>query len=159
MTSPERGGGHLTDWLRMKMKKPYCQVTAMSQGDNKGLETMAGAGLCFDFCDQGQIDMGKPPSQDWSPSGWHEIQRPIWCHFLGLLYLGNTIQTRPSRGHNCCFSIDFFLYFHIGGTVIGSRLKGIFRHELKYGKVLGSVLLRLLANTFNNIKVTRPAVL
>lgn len=46
------------------MKKPYCQVTAMSQGDNKGLETMAGTGLCLNFRDHGLIDVGKAASQD-----------------------------------------------------------------------------------------------
>lgn len=46
------------------MEKPYCQATAMSQGDNKGLEDMAETGLCWYQTERSQMDMSKPQSQD-----------------------------------------------------------------------------------------------
>lgn len=46
------------------MKKPYGQVTAMSRGDNEGLEDMAGKSLSWDQGEQSQMDTRKVSSQD-----------------------------------------------------------------------------------------------
>lgn len=88
--SPEKGGGNWMDWLRITTKKPYCQVTAMSGADNKGLEDMAGTGLYRNWGweepdghlrDLGQDWPSLPPRllSDWKYT--HTYPLDCWTHW------------------------------------------------------------------------------
>lgn len=70
----------------MKTKKPYYRVTAMSQGDNTGLDDMAGTVLCPKVYDQGQMDHARP----------RPGLKPLWLEWNYELPIDNFFLTALS---------------------------------------------------------------
>lgn len=114
MPSPHREVGGWTEWLRMMMimmmkkKKPYCQITAMSQGDNKWLGDA--------------VDVKKTPC-------WTD--KPITMDREGIRTLCWSTSTfsRWTNWKNWCFSFSLYLTWNVLDLVIVWRASTCHREK------------------------------